>query len=198
MNTTGGTDPTPAPNIAGRLAVLSQINETNAQIDQQFNQLLTSFKWTTKDLQRNHHRSTVPLSLRRTRRKPQPCPGDASPDLRSSTQKLADYEQAIRQQPPENIALHCDILAELRQENATDGTNGDGNQTLAEIMREKRNLKRRRQKYRTTKAPPLSYTEEVRQLIALQNEAWTQFNEQKRKSSSSSKRRRQERSKRKD
>lgn len=56
---------------------------------------------------------------------------------------------------------------------------------MAEIMRQKRDQKRRRQKYRTTKAPPLSYTEEVRQLIGLQNEAWTQFMEQRRRNSPS-------------
>lgn len=34
----------------------------------------------------------------------------------------------------------------------------------------KRDLKRRRMKYRTTKAPPLTYSEELRELIALQME----------------------------
>lgn len=42
--------------------------------------------------------------------------------------------------------------------------------TFTDINKLKRDLKRRRMKYRTTKAPPLTYSEELRELIQLQME----------------------------
>lgn len=47
--------------------------------------------------------------------------------------------------------------------------------TFAEIVAYKRDIKRRRMKYRTTKEPPLSRTEEVRRLIDTQMEALIQY-----------------------
>lgn len=46
---------------------------------------------------------------------------------------------------------------------------------MAEIVAYKRDIKRRRMKYRTTKEPPLSRTEEVRRLIDTQMEALIQY-----------------------
>lgn len=47
--------------------------------------------------------------------------------------------------------------------------------TFAQIVAYKRDIKRRRMKYRTTKQPPLSRTEEVRRLIDTQMEALIQY-----------------------
>lgn len=47
--------------------------------------------------------------------------------------------------------------------------------TFDEILAHNRNLKRRRIKYRTTKEPPLSHTEEVRKLISVQMDALQQY-----------------------
>lgn len=164
-----------------RLEVLTKINETNEHITNKFHKLLSDLSWTQEDLQRNHQRSSHPQSKRR----PQPKDREPSPDLRSSSQKLADYETAIRINPTKP-----DLMTQLLEDNIMATNPGqagkEGEQSLTDILRQKRDLKRRRQKYRTTKAPPLSYTEEVRQLIGLQNEAWTQFLGQQRRTASPS------------
>ncbi|KAJ6634585.1 hypothetical protein Bhyg_07390 [Pseudolycoriella hygida] len=51
----------------------------------------------------------------------------------------------------------------------------DDIKTLADLTKYKRDIKRKRMKYRTTKAPPLTHTEELRGLIALQMESWEDF-----------------------
>lgn len=53
---------------------------------------------------------------------------------------------------------------------ATIDTKSTNSTNYADINKLKRDLKRRRMKYRTTKTAPLTYTEELRELISLQME----------------------------
>ncbi|XP_059622014.1 uncharacterized protein LOC132265395 [Phlebotomus argentipes] len=47
--------------------------------------------------------------------------------------------------------------------------------TFADVVDMERQLKRRRMKHRTTKEPPLSYSETIRKLINTQTDAWKSF-----------------------
>ncbi|GAB0092422.1 U11/U12 small nuclear ribonucleoprotein 48 kDa protein [Sergentomyia squamirostris] len=47
--------------------------------------------------------------------------------------------------------------------------------TFAQVVDLEKQLKRRRMKHRTTKEPPLSYTETIRKLINTQTEAWESY-----------------------
>lgn len=87
------------------------------------------------------------------------------------TEKLQIYENAINESgrltEPEMVIPFSDGLAST--------SSNDNNKTFAEITKYKRDIKRKRMKHRTTKAPPLTHTEELRGLISLQMELWEDF-----------------------
>ncbi len=93
--------------------------------------------------------------------------------LLSRSEKLHIYENAINEgghlTEPEMAITFDDGLA------SSSNTGGDDKKTFAEITKYKRDVKRKRMKYRTTKAPPLTHTEELRGLISLQMELWEDF-----------------------
>lgn len=92
--------------------------------------------------------------------------------LLSSSEKLKVYESAVNEgghltEPEMAISFHDGP--------ASTSSNDDQQRTFAEITKYKRDIKRKRMKYRTTKAPPLTHTEELRSLISLQMELWEDF-----------------------
>lgn len=88
--------------------------------------------------------------------------------LLPSSEKLKVYETAVndggRLTEPEMAISFNDGLAST--------SSNDDKRTFDEITKYKRDIKRKRMKYRTTKAPPLTHTEELRSLISLQMELW--------------------------
>lgn len=102
------------------------------------------------------------------------CLSKSNPDvyspiwLLSSSEKLKVYETAVndggRLTEPEMAISFNDGLAST--------SSNDDKRTFDEITKYKRDIKRKRMKYRTTKAPPLTHTEELRSLISLQMELW--------------------------
>lgn len=85
------------------------------------------------------------------------------------SEKLKVYEKAISE---------CGRFTEPEMAipfNDGPSTNADEKKTFAEITKYQRDVKRKRMKYRTTKAPPLTHTEEIRSLISLQMELWEDF-----------------------
>lgn len=104
------------------------------------------------------------------------CVSESNPNdyssiwLLSRTEKVKVYENAISKgghlTEPEMTISFNDGLA---------SSTSDDKKTFAEITKYKRDIKRKRMKYRTTKAPPLTHTEELRNLISLQMELWEQF-----------------------
>lgn len=156
-----------------RKSVLSTIHERNKEIHEQFHQILSDLQWNIADLQRDHHR---PKAGANKKRPAQAIPeAHLSPDLRSTREKLVDYESAIRQlQIHQNkTEVNVQQLMSEHEFGASASAANEREQSFADIMKQKRDQKRRRAKYRTSKAP-ITYTEEIRQLIAMQGEAWTQ------------------------
>lgn len=91
--------------------------------------------------------------------------------LLSRSEKLQIYENAI------NEAGHLtepEMAISFNDGPASTSSNDD-KKTFAEITKYKRDIKRKRMKHRTTKAPPLTHTEELRSLISLQMELWEDF-----------------------
>lgn len=91
--------------------------------------------------------------------------------LLSRSEKLQLYENTVieggRLTEPEMAISINDGLAST--------SSNDDKRTFAEITKYRRDIKRKRMKYRTTKAPPLTHTEELRSLISVQMELWEDF-----------------------
>lgn len=81
----------------------------------------------------------------------------------SAAAALEVRENIIQSNETNSIDLNAlsDIYSTIKKKKATADTNIDWNKL-------KRDLKRRRMKYRTTKTAPLTYTEELRELIHMQ------------------------------
>lgn len=105
------------------------------------------------------------------------CSADSNTDiyspiwLRSRSEKLEIYEKAVREggrlTEPEMVIPFNDGLSST--------SSGDTQRTFAEITKYERDVKRKRMKHRTTKAPPLTHTEELRSLISVQMELWDDY-----------------------
>lgn len=91
--------------------------------------------------------------------------------LLTRSEKLQLYENAISEG---GHLTEPEMAISFNDEQASTSSNND-KRTFAEITKYKRDIKRKRMKYRTTKAPPLTYTEELRSLISLQMELWEDF-----------------------
>lgn len=89
----------------------------------------------------------------------------------SRSEKLQLYENAIN----ESGRLTEPEMAISFIDGPSTTNSNDDKKTFAEITKYKRDIKRKRMKYRTTKAPPLTHTEELRSLISLQMELWEEF-----------------------
>lgn len=87
------------------------------------------------------------------------------------SEKLKVYENAIS----EGGHLTEPEMSILFNDGPSSTSTTDDKKTFAEITKYRRDIKRKRMKYRTTKAPPLTHTEELRSLISLQMELWEQI-----------------------
>lgn len=91
--------------------------------------------------------------------------------LRSRSEKLEIYETAVREgghlTEPEMVVPFNDGQSST--------SSGDTKKTFAEITKYERDVKRKRMKHRTTKAPPLTHTEELRSLISVQMDLWEDY-----------------------
>ncbi|XP_055715971.1 uncharacterized protein LOC129809864 [Phlebotomus papatasi] len=83
-------------------------------------------------------------------------------------ERLALYEYSAEKlkHPPEDEKSY---LLKLPDESSSKSM------TFADVVDMERQMKRRRMKYRTTKEPPLSYSETIRKLINTQTEAWESY-----------------------
>lgn len=131
-----------------------------------FSKTLSTIGWTETELSQEHHapRKRYRKSKRSTNSLRHPV------DLRSRLEKLADYEQVIERL---GHRTEPELTVPVTQNEGHSSSND--RMTFDQITKLRRDLKRRRMKYRTTKAPPLSYTEEIRGLIGLQMESWQQY-----------------------
>lgn len=136
----------------------SEINERKEQIEQfhktlngwesQLDDLLVSLNW-TKD--------KLPKSNVETVKSSNECV--AVPE----TSAAGTRENIIQSNETQSVDLNAlsEIYSTIKKKKASAETNIDWNKL-------RRDLKRRRMKYRTTKTAPLSYKEELRELIQMQ------------------------------
>lgn len=101
----------------------------------------------------------------------------------SREQKLKNYQEAVDRSSEmprifadEEIPSGTNLSAKAKDDCRAK------TMSLSEMTKLNRDLKRRRMRHRTTKAPPLSHTEELRALIELQMEAWQRFGQNDKKS----------------
>lgn len=91
--------------------------------------------------------------------------------LRSRTEKLEMYENAIRES---GRLTEPEMAVDFNDGHSSTGSS-DTKKTFAEMTKYERDVKRKRMKHRTTKAPPLTHTEELRSLISVQMDLWEDY-----------------------
>lgn len=133
------------------------------ELELQFSKTLSTIGWTEAELHRPPRK--------RNRKSKRPNNSSLHPiDLRNRQEKLADYEETIKRL---GHRTEPELSVPVAQNEGRSSL--DDRMTFDQITKLRRDLKRRRMKYRTAKTPPLSYTEEIRGLIALQMESWQQY-----------------------
>lgn len=157
--------------MESRLKQLSDLSTSVSDIEIRYKQILHNIDWTEDALHKNHHKLKKPV--------------DVNPDDQNTTtkhittkniewssiwllpreEKLKLYEKAVSQQHNSSELTETNFPASMSV------TKDDHQMSFSEMNKFKRDLKRRRMKYRTTTAPPLSHTEEMRALIELQMES---------------------------
>ena len=142
-------------------------------MEQRFQQILKNIGWNEADLMKNHHCKKPKLENE--------IEHDSKETIASKTKVNSRRIQVknISQSRLFFISLFkCtqETLTQLPEVSSFSSldTTPENCMSFAEMTKLKRDLKRRRMKYRTTKSPPLSYTEEIRALIGLQMESWEQ------------------------
>lgn len=152
--------------MEGRQIQLAREAEALAELELQFSKTLSTIGWTEADLSQEHR----PRKRNRKSKRPTKKSSLHPIDLRSRQEKLADYEKAI-----ERLGHRTEPELTVPVTQSEGPSSSDDRMTFDQITKLRRDLKRRRMKYRNTKTPPLSYTEEIRGLIGLQMESWQQY-----------------------
>lgn len=129
------------------LKQIEEIRDAVVDCESQLKDLIDSFGWTKAELMKAE---TKLNSLK---------------EDDSSEKEMFIQEQQRDAVAPVNGNLDLNALAHLC---AAIDKKGSTSSCYADINKLKRDLKRRRMKYRTTKTAPLTYTEELRELIQLQ------------------------------
>lgn len=127
---------------------IEEIRDVVEDCESQLNDLLDGFGWTKEELMKA---GTKPKSAQKD----------------DSEKEMIVPEQRRGTAAPVNEKHDLDALASFC---ASIDKKTSHTSNYADINRLKRDLKRRRMKYRTTKTAPLTYTEELRELIQLQME----------------------------
>lgn len=134
--------------IIERKKQIEQFHKTLDGWESQLDDLLKSLNWTKDKLPKLNVESV-----------------ESSKSSAAATESSASEvrENIIQSNETNSIDLNAlsDIYSTIKKKKATADTNIDWNKL-------KRDLKRRRMKYRTTKTAPLTYTEELRELIHMQ------------------------------
>lgn len=137
--------------VEERLKQLNEIQKVVEKYENQVNGLLQQFGW-TKDKLPKYKENTN----------------------NCESQKPCEQSNTVNKQPVAAVDLEAVVnigqRIEAKRSNAHNFT---------DLNKLKRDLKRRRIKYRTTKTAPLTYTEELRELINLQMELVTENKEEK-------------------
>lgn len=153
---------------------LEQITELNSFIDHyedDFNQILLNLSWTKDKLFTAYNTKDVAHTKRAHKTNKTDDNNMQEYYLLPNEKKIERYEYILKNK--KTIDKNLDMTQFELQATSLDMANKSKakvQNTFTDINKLKRDLKRRRLKHRTTKAPPLTYTEELRELIGLQME----------------------------
>lgn len=134
--------------MEARTGELDRLRREVAECEGKFNEVLTKLSRTKEGLANGQ------VKGKKAKAGPQSC-GEHAEERASA----AEYEEASRN--TERTGDYSD-LAEI---SAIVDRNKELSRHFTDLNKLKRDLKRRRMKYRTTKCPPITYTEEIRELI---------------------------------
>lgn len=149
-----------------RRKLIEELTNNICSYEAELNKTLASFNWSKEGLSTVNHSQN--LQRKSTANIDKSAGGDPEDFcLLPSHKKLELYQNAIEQNDNLN-ATQIDLQSTSVDVASVSRSKGHG--SFGDFNKLKRDLKRRRMKYRTTKTPPLTHTEELRELIALQME----------------------------
>lgn len=143
-------------NVEERIKQLDNIRKIVQKCEDQVNGLLQEFGWTKDKLPKYNEETT---------RNECESAGSSSNENAKNTVELEQSAKPIDLETVMNIEYKIDAKR-------------SGAKNVIDLNKLKRDLKRRRIKYRTTKTASLTYTEEIRELINLQMELLTENTEE--------------------
>lgn len=128
--------------VEERIQQLNRIRETVQRQENQLNDFLQQLNWSKDKL-------------------PKQKPEIARANIDIVQTSNEHTEKLAMEQPKEDFNAVVSLCSAISQKQTESNT-------FTDLNKLRRDLKRRRVKYRTTKTAPLSYTEELRELINLQ------------------------------
>lgn len=152
-----------------RLNQIAELDHFISSIEGDFNQILSDLDWSKDELLKESGGQNEP------RKQPKPRK-DNNGDLDDyfllpSEKKLELYEKSLENSEEKHRREQSEMADLSLQSSSLDlASSSKRHGPIADINKLKRDLKRRRMKHRTTKTAPLTYTEELKELIELQME----------------------------
>lgn len=132
--------------MEARAGELDRLRHEVAECEGKFNEILAKLNWTREGLANGQ------VKRKKAKAGPESCE-------ERTEDRTAEYEKASE------ITERSGHYADLAEISAIVDRNKELSRHFTDLNKLKRDLKRRRMKYRTTKCPPITYTEEIRELI---------------------------------
>lgn len=152
-----------------RMKQLNDLSNSINILEQQFNGIMEMLNWDRKQLLDNVKNDTNKNNLTSISNETKKNNSNVVNKFNVQKHNLTTVPGGVTSAASHHIIPEPELIVSVKDRNLTK------NMTFAEIIKLKRDLKRRRMKHRTSKTPPLSYTEKIRALITLQMETWTQY-----------------------
>lgn len=150
LHSTSGTNTTMTDiSIQIRVDQVNEIIESVRQCEERMNQLMERLQWS---------RDKLPKEKKIEK---QPAESEATTEVQQTDCAAARQSEPLNQPEPDESSREFPEIGDRSKLNPISYT---------DLNKLKRDMRRRRVKHRVTKAPPLTYTEEIRELIAIQME----------------------------
>lgn len=156
---------------AQRLEQIKEIRDFVEQSQIKTNEILSKFGWTIENLQKNKLNKQSGVSSTRQKKTKEECLSTF--DLPTTAEKLVAYEKAIKTGKSMSGNDYQELVTNVASTSSSSSSSSSNIKQISNLMdikKLKRDLKRRRMKHRVTKTAPLTFTEELHELINLQME----------------------------
>lgn len=155
-----------------RIQQVHEIDRFIESCENKFSDIFNNFGWSIENLEKDLSNVNVFTESKKKQKLKNKKEEEATSsfDLLAAEEKLKQYEEAIKSHRKQAIGDFQDPVLNL----PSTSTNMKQTASVMDMKKLKRDLKRRRIKYRTTKTAPLTFTEELRELINLQMEIMTE------------------------